>query len=100
MQFLVSVRALRHFWPSAILIFLNISCGGGPSNSNGSTSPGNVGTSSQFGHVVLVVEENHNYSDVVGNASMPYLNSLIAKYGLATQYYPTPILRLATTSCL
>jgi hypothetical protein len=40
-----------------------------------------------FGHVFLVVEENHNYADVVGNSSMPYLNSLIKQSGLATQYY-------------
>jgi hypothetical protein len=38
-------------------------------------------------HVVIVVEENSNYSNVVGSSSMPYLNSLINKYGLATQYY-------------
>jgi hypothetical protein len=38
-------------------------------------------------HVFLVVEENHSYSQVIGNSSMPYLNSLAAKYGLATQYY-------------
>ena len=41
----------------------------------------------QFGHVVLVVEENHSYSEVIGNADMPYLNSLASKYGLATQYF-------------
>jgi acid phosphatase len=40
-----------------------------------------------FSHVFVVVEENTNYSSVVGNASMPYLNSLIKQYGLATQYY-------------
>jgi phospholipase C len=40
-----------------------------------------------FGHVVLVVEENHSYSEVIGNSAMPYLNSLAAQYGLATQYY-------------
>jgi len=41
-----------------------------------------------FGHEVIVVEENANSSAVVGNtAAMPYLNSLIANYGLATQYY-------------
>jgi phosphoesterase family protein/putative Ig domain-containing protein/immunoglobulin I-set domain protein/Ig-like domain-containing protein len=41
-----------------------------------------------FGHVVIVVEENADYSTVIGNtASMPYLNSLIASYGNATQYY-------------
>jgi len=38
-------------------------------------------------HVFLVVEENHSYSSVIGNSSMPYLNSLATKYGLATQYY-------------
>ena len=41
-----------------------------------------------FGHVVIVVDENADYSTVIGNtASMPYLNSLIASYGSATQYY-------------
>ena len=38
-------------------------------------------------HVVLVVEENHGYSSVIGNSQMPYLNSLASKYGLATRYY-------------
>jgi phosphatidylinositol-3-phosphatase len=40
-----------------------------------------------FSHVVLVVEENHSYSDVIGNSAMPYLNSLASQYGLATQYF-------------
>jgi phosphatidylinositol-3-phosphatase len=41
----------------------------------------------QFGHIILLVEENHSYSEVIGNTSMPYLNSLAAQYGLATQYF-------------
>lgn len=40
-----------------------------------------------FNHVYIVMEENTNYASVVGNSAMPYLNSLINKYGLATQYY-------------
>jgi hypothetical protein len=40
-----------------------------------------------FNHVVLVVEENHSYSEVIGNSSMPYFNSLASLYGLATQYF-------------
>ena len=40
-----------------------------------------------FSHVFIVLEENHSYSQVVGNPSMPYLNMLINSYGLATQYY-------------
>lgn len=38
-------------------------------------------------HVVLVMEENHSYSSVIGSTSMPYLNGLAQQYGLATQYY-------------
>jgi phosphatidylinositol-3-phosphatase len=59
-----------------------------------STGCGGVGTGSTHGtpppasaHVFLVVEENHSYSQVIGNSSMPYLNSLATKFGLATQYY-------------
>lgn len=41
----------------------------------------------QFGHVFLLVEENHSYSSVIGSSAMPYLNSLAKQYGLATQYF-------------
>jgi phosphatidylinositol-3-phosphatase len=65
------------------------------SNSAGSAQSGNATLTvttatptAPFGHVAIVVLENANYSGVVGNtAAMPYLNSLIASYGLATQYY-------------
>ncbi len=40
-----------------------------------------------FGHVVIVVEENTNYANVVGSSQGPYLNGLITQYGSATQYY-------------
>jgi len=39
------------------------------------------------GHVFVLVEENTDYADVVGTGAMPYLDTLIARYGLATQYY-------------
>lgn len=41
----------------------------------------------QSSHVVVVMEENHSYSSVIGCSCMPYLNGLAKKYGLATQYY-------------
>jgi acid phosphatase len=40
-----------------------------------------------FTHVFLLMEENHSYSSVIGNSSMPYLNGLANQYGLATQYF-------------
>jgi phosphatidylinositol-3-phosphatase len=38
-------------------------------------------------HVVLVVEENHSLSQVIGNPAMPYFNSLASTYAQATQFY-------------
>jgi hypothetical protein len=39
-----------------------------------------------FGHVYLIIFENHGYDTVVKGTQMPYLKSLIAKGGLATAY--------------
>ena len=39
-----------------------------------------------FTHVYLIVMENHGLSGILGNGAAPYLNSLIARYGLATDY--------------
>jgi acid phosphatase len=85
-----------HFLRGAGSIALLLMClaasscgGGGASMGTTTTSPQPVpaGTVPQFGHVVLIVEENANYSDVIGSSSMPYLNSLATQNGLATQYY-------------
>lgn|SRR5271163_1235177 len=41
-----------------------------------------------FEHVFVVVEENESYEEVIGNIKdLPYLNTLAAKYGLATNYF-------------
>ena len=41
---------------------------------------------SQFGHVVIVVGENADYSSTYSASNMPYLTSLANTYGLATNY--------------
>src|SRR4029077_1585081 len=38
-------------------------------------------------HVYIVAEENRSYERIVGSPSMPYLNSLLAKGAVATQFY-------------
>jgi hypothetical protein len=68
-----------------VILFMWVGCGGGSSSS--SPPPSSMASFPQFGHVFLVVEENHSYSEVIGSSTMPYLNSLASKYGLATQYY-------------
>src|SRR5215472_16071980 len=49
----------------------------------GSPSPAPLAPS----HVVLVVLENHSFSEVIGNPSMPYLNSLASEHSLAANYF-------------
>jgi phosphatidylinositol-3-phosphatase len=38
-------------------------------------------------HVFLVVEENQDFSCVIGNSAMTFLNGLAAKYAVATSFY-------------
>ncbi|MDX8456326.1 alkaline phosphatase family protein [Mesorhizobium sp. VK9D] len=38
-------------------------------------------------HVVVVVEENHSYSEIIGSSSAPYINSLAGQGTLFTNYY-------------
>lgn len=61
---------------------------GGSGGSGGSGGTGGSGPSiPAVQHFAIVVLENLDYSDVVGSSSAPYINSLIAQGGLATQYY-------------
>jgi hypothetical protein len=52
-----------------------------------SPSPTPTPAPSAQGPVIVVLEENHGYSSVIGNTAMPYLNGLANQYSLATQYY-------------
>ena len=40
-------------------------------------------------HVVIVIEENHSYSEIIGSSAAPYINSLAAQGALFTQSYAT-----------
>lgn len=68
--------------------------GAGTTSSSGTGTTAGTGTgtgggtgSSAPGPVILVVEENHGFSTVIGNSAMPYLNALAQQYGLAAQYF-------------
>ena len=37
--------------------------------------------------IFTILFENHDYKEVVGSPNAPYFNSLIATYGLATNYH-------------
>src|SRR5207248_2272220 len=77
-------------WPLYPAVLLLTSCGGAATssgNSPGSAQPAPGQSTAQHTFVVMVAEENHAYEQVIGNPSMPYLNSLAQQGALATQYY-------------
>jgi hypothetical protein len=40
-----------------------------------------------FGHVFIIVMENEEASNIIGNPAVPYLNELAAQYARATNFY-------------
>ena len=66
---------------------------GFPTDSPGTATP-SVGPSPttasglpDFSHIYVIIMENKPYRSIVGSDAAPYLNSLIARYGMATQMY-------------
>jgi len=52
-----------------------------------SWSPHSTTTLPSPAHVVVVLEENHAYSQIIGNAQAPYINSLASQGALFTNSY-------------
>jgi hypothetical protein len=65
---------------------LIIGCGGYSGNV-GNGSGGGSATVPQVQHVAIVLLENANYGDVIGQPNMPYLASLLPTGSLAARYY-------------
>src|SRR5215470_656941 len=53
------------------------------------SAPAATATVPHYDHIALIVEENHGFTDVIGNPHAPNLNRLANTYGLATQYFGT-----------
>jgi acid phosphatase len=91
------VSGLR-FWLLLMLVGL-AGCGGAGSNAGRpgtpqpspppapSASPTPAPVALAADHVVLVMLENHSFSQVIGNPSMPFFNSLAAQNSLASNYF-------------
>jgi phosphatidylinositol-3-phosphatase len=65
--------------------------GGAPDTSVGPASGGMGATGGGGGGtpttIFTIMMENHDYNEVVGSPNAPYMNQLIAEYGLATNYF-------------
>jgi hypothetical protein len=48
---------------------------------------GPTSTLPHYDHVFMLTEENHGFTDIIGNPAAPTINALARTYGLASQYY-------------
>jgi hypothetical protein len=51
-----------------------------------STPTGTSNTLPNFSHVFVIIFENHEYGEIIDNASAPFFNMLARNYGLGTNY--------------
>jgi phosphatidylinositol-3-phosphatase len=68
---------------AVLVASMTVACAGG-SVAHSSSSSGMVPV---VAHVFVLIDENQSYSDVIGNSTMPYTNSLAQQYALASEYY-------------
>jgi acid phosphatase len=79
------IEACKSVAVVALLMLLG-SCGGTGSG-GGSRGLGSGVSSPAFNHVAVVVLENQDFSSIIGNPNMPFLNSLASSNSLARQYF-------------
>jgi Phosphoesterase family/FG-GAP-like repeat len=46
-----------------------------------------VNATPPFAHIIVVMEENHSFAEIIGNAQAPYINSLANAGALLTNYH-------------
>jgi acid phosphatase len=76
---------------AAIAVTAAAGCGGGSTG----TTQAHAGKSAvpptapvpKYAHVVVVLEENHSYADIIGSSSAPYLNQLAKQGALMTSSF-------------
>jgi acid phosphatase len=82
-------------------------CGGSASGGSGAADAGGAGADagsdstaapdgaaklSSLTNVFVILFENHNWAQIAGNATAPYMNSLVSIGAYATQYYNPPLI--------
>jgi hypothetical protein len=68
----------------AALLVLAGGCGPQPAPSS---PPSSSTRSAGAPHVMVIVEENHGYDEVIGNSQLPFINSLARQYGSAANWF-------------
>jgi phospholipase C len=50
-------------------------------------APAQAATVAPYDHIFVLMEENHEYDQIIGNTNAPNINSWAKTYGLATNYF-------------
>src|SRR6478672_10030173 len=72
---------------AAILATLAMTAGGCQQSTLRPMAPGDAPAAPDRGRKVMIIaEENHEFRQIIGDSDAPYLNRLVAEYGIATDY--------------
>src|SRR4029077_1509895 len=88
----VVVRSRFALMVAIVLAAFGMAAGvtGSPPVAAASGPCGTTTTPHAYQHVIWIWMENHSFGDIIGNSSQaPYINSLAAECGLATNYHVT-----------
>jgi len=69
------------------LLALAVAAAGVVTGALPASAAGGRAAAGHYDHIFVIVEENHGYTDVIGNRAAPNLNALAAQYGVATHYF-------------
>jgi Phosphoesterase family len=70
---------------AAIAVVASLTIAGGASAAI-ATTVASASSFPHYDHVFLLIEENHNYNQIIGNRDAPIINALAKDYGSATKY--------------
>ena len=76
-----ALRKLVLVWTLWVVVAVGVAAVAG-----GGAAAGRAGSVPPYDHIMVVVEENHGFGDVIGNPAAPNLNYLAKTFGLATEY--------------
>src|SRR5437016_8121513 len=86
----------RRLLPACLAIVF-AACGGGSASTTDSppaagpgTLPPPAGGDGTIGHVFVILMENHDWADIKGSASAPYINGTILPLGARAESYMNP----------
>ena len=78
------VRSVRAVCCAFVLVLVTALTGTGPAHAAPRAATATVPA---FDHIFTILMENHSYSEIIGSSQAPYINQLVSRYGVASNYF-------------